>query len=365
MNDRAEAANRRVRIGAVLALLVVFAVGGYIWFATSQARTPADTRAKVTFAVVTSPNSALAHVASLEGYFADEGLDVTLQRHTSGKAAVQSLLDGKADLTTLGDIPFMFSVMGGADIRLLATMIASDKNLAIVADRTQGIEGAKDLACKKIGVTLGTGGHFFLSVFLALQGISVNDVEVVDMAPNDLVAALGTGQLDAVSTWQPHGVRAEGRLGDRAIVFTSQGIHRETFNVATRADRIETNPDAVAALMKALHRAEDFIARNPEKAIDHVASVGNQDRESVKKVWESALFNLALEQSLITTLESEGRRAIANKLVDKTDQLNFLNFIYGDALQNAKPEGGKLTIETANAVLDDDASGMGGGDGQS
>ena len=145
--DKPKAGIQPIWIGISLVVIAMAAVGGYVLLGKSeQAQGPVRLSDKVTFAIGNAPHHALVHVASVNGYFSDEGLDVTLQMHTSGKAAVRSLLDGKADLTTLGDIPFMFAVMRGAKIKLLTTMTSSDKNLAIVANKTRGIQAPKDMS---------------------------------------------------------------------------------------------------------------------------------------------------------------------------------------------------------------------------
>ncbi|HEY4744866.1 MAG TPA: ABC transporter substrate-binding protein [Desulfuromonadaceae bacterium] len=58
---------------------------------------------KITLAYTPQPNCALVHIAVANGYFAQEGLDVRPLMHTYGKAALQSMLEGKADLATVAE----------------------------------------------------------------------------------------------------------------------------------------------------------------------------------------------------------------------------------------------------------------------
>ncbi len=282
------------------------------------------------------------HIAFVEGYFRDQGLDVEMQLHTSGKAAVKSLLEGNADLAELGDIPFMLSVMRGAKIKLITTMNTTENILTVVANKSTGIQTPKDLKGKKIGITFGTGGHFFLSAFLTVNGISLKEVELVNLKPNDLVAAIGNGEIDAVSTWQPHGLRSQERLGDNAIVFSSRGIHRETWNIAGNDDFIKKNPGIIERTLRALRKAEELVKNNPDKAIDDTANYTGSDREQFAKVWSDIDFGLTLDQSLLITLEDETRWAIENNLVDTTDRPNYLEFLYFDGLDAVKP--GAVTV---------------------
>ena len=44
---------------------------------------------KITIAQGVTPNSALVHIDFVEGYFRDQGLDVEMQLHTSGKESAR------------------------------------------------------------------------------------------------------------------------------------------------------------------------------------------------------------------------------------------------------------------------------------
>ena len=62
------------------------------------------------------------------------------------------------------------------------------------------------------------------------------------------------------------------------------------------------------------------------------------DKETTALIWESFSFKLFLDQTIPITLEDEARWAIKEGLVDKKDVPNYLDYIYVDALKEAKPE---------------------------
>lgn len=59
-------------------------------------------------------------VAQEKGFFADENLVVEIQPHTSGKAALEAALEGKANLGTVADVPVMFAALSGKPVSVVA-----------------------------------------------------------------------------------------------------------------------------------------------------------------------------------------------------------------------------------------------------
>jgi NitT/TauT family transport system substrate-binding protein len=59
----------------------------------------------------------------------------------------------------------------------------------------------------------------------------------------------------------------------------------------------------------------------------------------VTSIWNEFIFELFLDQAILTILENEARWAIRNKLTDGKKVPNYLNFIYFDTLEAVKPKG--------------------------
>src|SRR6185369_4453317 len=84
---------------------LLMVAGCSILLSGCEAKKPAGPPEKFTIAIPKNINPVLMKIADVKGYFREEGLDVNLQLHSSGKAAIQSLLDGKADLAAAADTP--------------------------------------------------------------------------------------------------------------------------------------------------------------------------------------------------------------------------------------------------------------------
>src|ERR1700687_1710658 len=94
---------------------------------------------KITLAVSMLPHASLVHIAAAKGYFASEGIEMTLEPYQFGKPALDAVLAGKAELATCAETPVVFAVLKGQRISVLATIAGATKATAVVARKDAGI----------------------------------------------------------------------------------------------------------------------------------------------------------------------------------------------------------------------------------
>lgn len=297
---------------------------------------------KLTIAYATFPQTALVHIAFTKGFFSAEGLDVTAQPHEFGRQALNSVLEGKADLATPADTPIMFAVTGGKKICTLAIIATSNENLAVVARKDGGITVPADLRGKQIGVTLGTTGEFFLDSFLSTRGISRKEVTIIDLEPSEMPDALNRKRVDAVSTWNPTLKLLQRSLGDSGVVFYDETIYSDTFCLAAGKEFAENHPETVKKVLRALIRAESFAKQNPEESRNLVAEFIKTEKAIVDEMWNSFDFRVTLDQSLVVSLEDQTRWAQRLNLTTCKEMPNYLEFIYFSGLQSVKSEAVRI-----------------------
>ncbi len=295
---------------------------------------------KVVLGAEASMLPAAVWVAEGKGYFREEGLDVTIKEFDSGRLSFLAMLeDGSVDISTVAPTPIMFSSFARQDFSILATFVYSDEDVKVIARRDKGITTAKDLRGKKVGTPAGTTGQFFLQAFLTFNKLRATEVEMIDVGPSDLPAALQSGRVDAIVIWEPHAHRAQQLLGDRALRLPSSPVYRETFNFMVMRDFARDNPRALRKFLRAADEATTFVRDHPEESQALVAERLNLDREVTAALWGDFVFGISLDQSLILTLEDEARWAIASGLAgEKAKVPNYLDYIHVDALEDVKPE---------------------------
>ena len=292
----------------------------------------------ITIAVSTSLYPALVKIAEVKGFFKAQGVDVKLIPFTSGRAALQCLLEEKADLATVAETPIMFAVLDGARLSTLATIETSMRNEAIVGRKDLGVASGRDLKGRRIGVPLGTTADYFLDTYLVLQGIARDHVTVVDLKPEELVGALLSGRVEAISGWNPHIANLRQTLDENATMLHGQDIYTGTFNLVSRRGLYDTRAQAAQQVLRALLAAEAFATANPEECQAIMSEFSNVDRGLLATFWNDFQFSVSLNQSLVFTLESQSRWAVRTRLTEQIELPNFLESIEPAALRAVKTE---------------------------
>ncbi len=328
------------RLAGALIIVVIIAVGTWVWRTQNSVEKKNRHLNKLTIATISpSFTSYSVYVAKEEGFFEDQGLDVTLQPYPHGTATLNALVERKAEFATCSETPFMHAILRGAEIYALATTVTAEKHLAIVARKDKGISDPKDLRNKTIGVTLGTNGEYFMESVLLLNGLSRNQVKAVHLKPGQMFDALINGEVDAIATWNPQMYKARKELGDQGSTFYAEGLYAPFFVISARQDYVHDNADVIERVLRSLRNASRFIQDNPDRSRKIVAQHLNIDEALLSELTATYRFKTSLDQSFLLTLENQASWAIRNELTKQTTIPNFLNSIYLDGLAKVGPRG--------------------------
>lgn len=318
---------------AIVAALALGYAGSQGLFAGSTPPTE-----KLSIALPTTPHAALLYIAAEKGYFAEEGLDVAVTPVSHGKAALDLLAGGKVDLASAAEVPFVISVLKGAQLGIAATVVSVSTEMAVVARRDRAIAAPRDLLGKRVGVTFGTSGEYFLWAFLIRNKLPPDSVTLVDLPPGQMVQALTLGTIDAAATWEPVKSEAHAALAANALSLTAADAYTVTHVVIGRNDFLAARPVALEKLVRALLKAEAFTRSQPQQALGLVAAQLKLGAKSVEAGWQDISFKVDLRQSQLVTLEDEARWAMARGYAEKGPVPNFLPHLYLAALLAVQPE---------------------------
>lgn len=296
------------------------------------------TRDQVRLAVALQPSSALAIIASENGYFGDEGLDVTLSTSVSGKRALAALLVGEVDAATTAQVPIVLAAFEHSNFSTVAAIASLTNVERVVARADRGIAKPADLRAKRVATQRGSAVHFFLHMFLLKNGLSEKDIELSFLKAEELPGALERGTIDAFSMREPYVSQATALLGDRAVVFMEPGIYFRTEHLAVSNHYITLKPGGVHKMIRALLRAEEFARTDPEGAVRIVAAALKVRQSKLASSWPEFRLKVGLDQSILSSMEDQAMWAIGARLTDKSQFPNFLPFIHVECLEAVRPE---------------------------
>jgi len=309
----------------------------FVWatgLATAQPGTPGQ---PLMIAVSLTPHASLLHLAAARGLFAEEGLTVELVPVSHGKAALDKLAAGQVDLAAAAEVPFIVAVLQGQPYTVVTTIASAVADLALVARRDRGIGQPADLSGKRVGVTAGTSGEYFLWAWLIRQRLPPTAVALVDLPPGRLAQALAGGEVDAVATWQPVRRHAEQALGRNALTFTAPLSYTTTHVVIGRQNTVAAQAATMRRLVRALLQAEAFLRREPEQALVLVAERLKLPAAELKPQLADLALRVDQRQSQLITWEDEARWAMTRGYAAPRPVPNLLPHLYLDALATEAP----------------------------
>lgn len=285
-----------------------------------------------------TPLSLAVFVAQDKGFFAAEGLDVRITECAGGVRCLRMLLDGQADLATASELPIMFNSFTRSDYAVIGTIATTVDDVKLISHARTGIARPQQLQGRRVGAVLGSSSQYFLELYLLTAGVDPRELTVVSLLPEEMPQALASGRVDAIAAWEPHAYTAIKLLGKQAVVLPRAGVYVQTFNLIAQRRMVGASDEALAQLLRAVERAERFIAEQPNAAREILRARLQLDRAFIDWVWPTVNYRLSLDQSLISHMEGEARWALREGHVKAPAVPNLLSLLHAAPLQRVKPE---------------------------
>ncbi len=179
-----------------------------------------------------------------------------------GTAINEALVSNQLDLAFVGDIPSIIAKSNGLDIQIVASLNTSAE-MGILAGKNSGIKSVADLKGKKVVVAFGTTTYVYMVNLLNANGMSINDVELINDIANG-ATLVASGDADAVvSTGVGLYLFAAGGIGDIINTSKTDPSLSSQFFVYGNTKYISANGEAIEAIIRALIRSRDKAAEDP------------------------------------------------------------------------------------------------------
>jgi NitT/TauT family transport system substrate-binding protein len=322
----------------LVTIAVIMALGIGLWFFAGPGNRYTGKSEPITVGWSPWEHSALFYVAEDQGYFGQNGLKVTSREYDFPATGLDGMLKGEVDVVVgSAEWPLVRRVFAKKPLCVIGNIDKSELAY-LIGRKDRGINEVADLAGKRVGVTFGTISEFYLGRLLDLNSVPQKDVTPVDIKLlAEYESALVNGQVDALVMGEPSVTSIRKKLGANVTILPAQSSHPQFALVVSTDTWVAKNPGAAIKFLRSLAQAEEYVLRNPEKALLIIQRRLNLDDAYMKTVWSQNQFGLSLDQSLIAAMEDEGRWLIQSNLAPEKQMPDFLDYIDERALKEAKP----------------------------
>ncbi|WP_370673939.1 ABC transporter substrate-binding protein [Pleomorphomonas sp. PLEO] len=261
------------------------------------------------------PSIVEKHEGILEADFGAKGIKIERPEITSGAKQTEAIAADAIDVASvLGGASAILAKANGVDVRIIAVYSRSPKAFALMT-RNDGPLTLADLKGKKIAGPKGTTLHQLLAAALASAGLTINDVDYINMDLPTARAALLSGQID-VATLAGNNAIAVEKAGGKTLA-TGEGLIQPTTVIAASGKFIDAHPDLVEAYLAAHRKSLDFLAAKPDEALKIAADEQKISVEDAKAQLPLYDFTPTLTDADITNLEGDQAFMVDNAMLPK------------------------------------------------
>jgi NitT/TauT family transport system substrate-binding protein len=216
-------------------------------------------------------------LAKEAGIFEKNGLDVTLSKIPQASRHL-AIASGDIQCAATTVETWVVWNANGVETKQIFQM---DKSYGADGIAVRGdVESFEDLKGKTIAAsTPGTSPYFLLAWMLHENGMSLDDVSVVNMEPGPAAQAFVAGQNDAAMSYEPYLSTVREAPESGKILATTLDYPAVMDTVGCTPAFIEENPEAVKALAESYFEALEMIESDQDRAYEIMGADVNQTAE--------------------------------------------------------------------------------------
>jgi len=261
------------------------------------------------------------YVALEKGYYADNGLDVTIEQGTGAMQGFRYLAAGQAQFV-FQDIGSMIAVRSkeGIKLKAVACMYQNAPHTAFYL-KNKGIEKPKDLEGKTVAYSPGNSPKVMFPAFAAANGIDEAKLNWLSVDPNSMNAVLLNHRADSILTYvfTLPVLQKSAQDGDEVgtFVYSRYGANFYANAILGLDDYIANNPKTVRGFTRATIKGFETAVADPREA----ATIMKKYQPQLDI--ETAIKEIALLQELGTTddTKKQGFGSMTKEKMEHTEEM--------------------------------------------
>lgn len=263
-----------------------------------------------------------------EKAFGEKGIKVNYYEITSGAKQTEAIAAGSLDIASvINSVSVILANASGNPVEIFAGFSKPEKMFTIMTVN-DSIKTPKDLKGKKVAGPKGTVLNELLVAALAKEGMTLDDVEYINMGIPNAVQAMLAGKVDCALAAAANVVNAE-KNGARVLV-TCEGYVSPLLIAACGKDFAANHPDMLKLYKETYAEAKAWMESNMDEALALGAKVQDISIEDAKKLYNWSNFTNSLVKTDLDALEYDINFMVENGMIeshiDKNDFVNKLAF---------------------------------------
>ena len=290
--------------------------------------TAEETPDKLTFTYVTAPLNVPSIIEKEKGIFAetfeDMGIAVEYAELTSGADQTQALASGDVQvLYAVGATSVILSAVNGADIKVL-NMYSRSPEAFCLFSQDNSLTTPESLRGKTIAGPAGTILHELLVSYLATAGMTIEDVNYVNMSIPEAKASLDGGSVDIAMMAGAAAYTA--KLQGCNLVTDGTGLVDAIIAVAVTEEFYNAHPKIIEKLKEAQDSIASFISENEAEALQITADALDLDITAVQEMFAQYDFSTELKETDRIGFQRTADFMYANGMIETELDVNTLFF---------------------------------------
>ena len=264
-------------------------------------------------------------LAKKNGYFEEEGLDVTIDSGNGSVGAITRVASGAYDLS-LADINSLVEFNASNPDRAMKSifMVYDRPPFALFMLKSSGITKPEDLIGKTLGAPVFDASRKLYPAFASATGLDLDAVTWESMDPPLREPMLVRGDVDAISGHYFTSIlnlQAQGVAKDDLTVFMYKDFGMDFYGngILASPDMMENHPEEVKGFLRGVVKGWAAAIADPQSAIDALKEVDpliNPDLELQR-------LQMAIDENVVTpaTLEEGMGLVKADRMAKAIDQV--------------------------------------------
>jgi putative hydroxymethylpyrimidine transport system substrate-binding protein len=226
------------------------------------------------------------YIAQEKGYFADEGIDITIYVPNDPATTLLVVAAGQDDFGLTYQSEVLLAAQQGVPITSVAAFVQHPLN-SIMTLESSALRRPGDLAGKTIGAYGVPSDGPLLDTMLKSDGIGLDDVELVNVG-FDLVPALISGQVDAIigAYWVAESISAANQGFPVNVMRMEEWGVPDFYEIVlvTSQEKVAQDPELVQRFVRAVMRGYEDALSDPQAAITLLARSVPEIDESIERL---------------------------------------------------------------------------------